>query len=307
VTTTVPASAAEPQTGAETEDGDLLNEYGAPADPDDPFLEASEAVEDADVDGRSVSLFEGDEGTLTLDQRRCLVFLMKHRYVSAELHPAEWRVLMDALVPLRSRLNDLFLDLHVDRTARIAFKRRAVPEGVGRFPTLLRDEAYGREETILLIFVRQRFRSDRADGADIVLIDRKDLLDAVARFRPPDANDHANDARRAKNAIDTLRRAGILIGTADAERLRIAPVIEVLLPVTRLREIERVLRALNGQLPDQADQPAHAQALALDLTADANDAGTDLNDDLGWIAAGDEDETVDQAVSDAAVGPGGRA
>jgi hypothetical protein len=35
----------------------------------------------------SLSLFEGDEGHLMLDQRRTLVALLKHRYISAALHP----------------------------------------------------------------------------------------------------------------------------------------------------------------------------------------------------------------------------
>ena len=110
--------------------------------------------------------------------------------------------------------------------AQIAFKRQAVPEGDGRFPTLLHDIAHTREETILLIFLRQRFRSERADGADAVLIDREELLDAVTRFRPPDANDRSGDARKVENAILSLQRSGILLRTADEQRLRVAPVIE---------------------------------------------------------------------------------
>src|SRR5229473_7022514 len=228
----------------ELESGDEFGEDGS-----DAFVDGPGVVEDADVEGRSLSLFEGDEGFLTYEQRCALVFLIKHRYISAEQHPAEWRTLIDGQVQLRSRLNDLFLDLHIDLHAQIAFKRQAVPDSDGRFPTLLHDIAHTREETILLIFLRQRFRSERADGADAVLVDREELLDAVTRFRPPDANDRSGDARKVENAIVSLQRSGILLKTADEQRLRIAPVIEVLLPLPRLHELLDTLLTLNGTPP----------------------------------------------------------
>jgi hypothetical protein len=253
----------------------------------DPFTGGPGVVEDADVDGRSLSLFEGDEGTLAYEQRRTLVFLMKHRYVSAEQHPAEWRSLLDAQVQIRSRLNDLFLDLHIDTNAQIAFKRQAVPEGDGRFPTLLHDFAHTREETILLIFIRQRFRSERADGADAVLVDREELLDAVVHFRPSDANDHAGDARKVENAIQSLQRSGILLKTGDEQRLRIAPVIEVLLPLPRLQELLDTLLNLNGRTTETV--PATREySSELELTIEPASTIVSSGEYLGWLDVADD-------------------
>ena len=84
----------------------------------------------------SFSLFEGDEGGLTVEQRRTLVLLLKHRYISAALQPAEWQTLLRSHSLLKSRLNDVFLDLHIDLHYEVAFKRQAVAEGGDRFPTL---------------------------------------------------------------------------------------------------------------------------------------------------------------------------
>lgn len=275
-----PATVLEPPApdpGGETEFGDEFDEMGS----DDAF-EGPGAVEDADVEGRSLSLFEGDVGTLTYEQRSTLVFLLKHRYISAEQHPAEWRTLIDAQVELRSRLNDQFLDLHIDQQAQVAFKRQAVPEGDGRFPTLLHDIAHTREETIMLIFLRQRFRSERADGTDAVLIDCDELLDTVTRFRPPDANDRSGDARKVENAIQSLQRCGILLKTADEQRLRIAPVIEALLPLPRLHELLDSLLTLNGTSPTDDTNAANSVAeLDLEL-ADAPPPHTATRDNKGW-------------------------
>jgi hypothetical protein len=221
----------------------------------------------------SLSLFEGDEGHLTLDQRRTLVALLKHRYISAALHPSEWRALLDCELLVKSRLNDMFLDLHVDRVRQIAFKRQAVPEGDGRaFPTLLRDSAYSREETILLVFLRQRFRSEQSAGAADVLIDAEELVSAVGHFRPAHATDRAGDGRKTDNAIESLRKAGILLRTGDPERFRIAPVIEILLPLPRLAELLDWLLGENEAPRDESQPTAQGTALgpALPDYADAD-------------------------------------
>src|SRR5487761_501137 len=208
---------------------------------DDPDAEPAErGATDGETDEgapSSLSLFEGDEGGLTLEQRKALVSLLKHRYISAARQPAEWRTLLESQLPLKSRLNDLFLDLHIDRAHQVAFKRQATPEGEGRFPTLLHDIAYTREETILLVFLRQRFRSERAYGVDEVFIDREELLAQVGHFRPAHATDQFGDTRKSENALDSLRRAGILFKTADEHRFQVSPVIEVLLPLPRLAEL----------------------------------------------------------------------
>jgi len=199
-----------------------------------------------DDTNESFSLFEGDEGGLTVEQRRTLVLLLRHRYISAALQPAEWRTLLASQSLLKSRLNDMFLDLHVDLHYEVAFKRQAVPEGGDRFPTLLHDVAYTREETILLVLLRQRLRSERANGQEIVSVDRDYLVENIAHFRPQHATDRAGDARRADGAVESLVKARVLLKTTDPDRFRIAPVIEVLLPVHRLAELLAWLREQNN-------------------------------------------------------------
>jgi hypothetical protein len=201
---------------------------------------------DLDEERTSLSLFEGDEGQLTLEQRQTLLLLLKQRYISAAQHSSAWRTLLESEMLIKSRLNDLFLDLHVDHRYELAFKRQAQPESEGRFPTLLHDTAYSREETILLVFLRQRFRSERAGGQETVLVDHDELVDNVARFRPEHATDHSGDVRRATNAVENILKARILLRTGDPNRFRISPVIEVLLPIERLHELLEWLLAANG-------------------------------------------------------------
>jgi hypothetical protein len=222
----------------------------------------------ADADSESLSLFEGDDGGLSIDQRKTLVLILKHRYISAAQQPSEWRTLLASTHLLKSRLNDLFLDLHIDHHYEVAFKRQALPEGGDRFPTLLYDAAYTREETILLVLLRQRFRSERANGQELVLVDRDNLLDNVGHFRPEHATDRSGDIRRANGAIDSLVKARVLLKTSDPDRFRVSPVIEVLLPVERLAELLEWLVAENrGETSGQGNTDNTDDTDTTDFTA----------------------------------------
>lgn len=196
-------------------------------------------------DDVSVSLFEGDEGGLEFAQRQALVTLLKQRFISARTHPRDWQVLIEHERVLRSRLNDLFLELAVDRTREVAWKRQATPETGGRFPTLLHDTAWSREETIVLVHLRDRLRSGLSSGDVRVYIDRDDILDHIQSFRPAHATDEAGDEKRARNAVVSLNKAGLLINTASEERFEISEAIEPLLPLELLRELLQTLREAN--------------------------------------------------------------
>jgi hypothetical protein len=210
--------------------------------PDDVFGGPEDASGEPERDESTFALFEGDEGRLDEPQRRALVALLRHPYVSARTHADEWRAVLDAEHQLRSRLNDLFLELHVDQDREVAFKRQARSESTRRgFPTLLRDAPYTREETIVLVYLRMRLRADARPGPDQVVVDRAEILGHVSGFRPATATDRTRDEARVAKAVDRLVTARVLLKTSDPDRFRIASVIEVLLPLERLVELDRWL------------------------------------------------------------------
>lgn len=227
-------------------------ELGVVTDPDlDPDLD------DELLDEDSVSLFEGDEGGLEYAQRHALVTLLKQRFISARTHPRDWQVLIEHERVLRSRLNDLFLDLAVDRAREVAWKRQATSETGSRFPTLLYDAAWSREETVVLVHLRDRLRAGLATGDTRVFIDREDIVEYVASFRPGHATDEAGDEKRARNAVVSVVKAGLLIGNAGDDRYEISEAVEPLLPLELLRELLEALQRANGAEtpiePDESD------------------------------------------------------
>lgn len=216
-------------------------------DPDHEDVPQDGAEDGAEpLDERSVSVFEGDEGGLEFAQRHALVTLLKQRFISARTHPRDWRTLVEHERLLRSRLNDLFLDLALDRSREVAWKRQATSETGSRFPTLLYDAAWSREETLVLVHLRDRLRAGLAGGDSRVFIDREDVVDYVASFRPTHATDEAGDEKRARNAVLSVVKSGLLIGTSSDDRYEISEAIEPLLPLELLQELLESLQRANG-------------------------------------------------------------
>lgn len=213
-------------------------------------------AEDDFLDQDSVSLFEGDEGGLEYAQRHALVTLLKQRFISARTHARDWQVLVEHERVLRSRLNDLFLDLQVDRGREVAWKRQASAEAGDRFPTLLYDAAWSREETLVLVLLRDRLRAGVAGGDARVFVDREDIVDYVASFRPPHATDVAGDEKRARNAVASIAKTGLLIASGTDERFEISEAVEPLLPLDLLQELLEALQRANSTDDPEADEPA---------------------------------------------------
>lgn len=207
------------------------------------------------ADASSVSLWEGDESGLEYRQRHALVTLLKQRFLSARTHPRDWQVLVEHERVLRSRLNDLFLDLQIDRAREVAWKRQAVSETGSRFPTMLYDAAWSREETLVLVHLRDRLRAGAATGETRMFVDREDLVEYVASFRPAHATDEAGDEKRARNAVTSLAKAGLLIPGTSEDRFEISEAVEPLLPLELLQELLEALQRANGAEapPEDAD------------------------------------------------------
>jgi hypothetical protein len=241
--------------GEVTDLTDFDHTIGVDAAGDEPDIRALYGTADGDGFDGPDPLFPGDIGTLPQPVRETLVTLLKRRYISAEHHPTDWRIVLENEPALQSRLNDLFLELVIDREYQVAYKMQATSETGTKFPTLLYIRAYSREETVLVIYLRRRLRASEQAGADAVFVDRQELLDEVATYRPPSATNRVRDEKAAANAVDMLVKDGLLLKTGDDDRYRISPIIEVLMPVEQVKRLADALRAATGldDEPDNAD------------------------------------------------------
>ena len=219
---------------------------------------AAEVADDEEFpSGPSRALWEGDQGFLTLQQRRTWVALLKNRYISPATPGGVWQTLVQDETPFHSRLNDMFLELEIDRHHQVAFKVQARPEADNKtFPTVLHDQPWSREETILLVYLRMRFRSGYG-GSEKVFVDVEEVIDHVQSYRPPTDLARSRGKSTTRSAIETVRKAGILVGKEGAQRFQISPIVEVLLTDARIEQLLTWLIDQNGEL-DPDDNPTSA-------------------------------------------------
>lgn len=241
------------------EDPDLTGELDVEID--EPWSASDRVWIDGDVqvDEAAACLFDGDEGGLEVAQRKCLVTLLKHRFITIVSHPREWATLVADPSAIRRRLNDLFLELVLDTGRQVAFKRQAVPDGGGKFPTLLYDTPWGREDTVLMVSLRLRSRADEMAGLPATFVDRADLVEHLEAMRPAGSTDHSGDTRKTNAAIERLLTAGLLLGHSTADRFQVSPALDAILPLEKLQDLLAWLRRQNGTdlpgLPEVRPEP----------------------------------------------------
>jgi len=197
-------------------------------------------VEPEAMESDVTALFAGDTGVLPYAARRALALVLQRRYLSAAAHPAEWRALLAHQTVLASRCHDMFVELVVDRDYEIAYKRQVREAGLS-IPVLLKDEPYKRIETLLMLFVRNRFRQEQGVGERAAYVDAEELVDYALGFLAQDETNLAGRRREIDNAVAALVREHVLDEVAQG-RFRVEPVVEILLPVERLRELTTWLR-----------------------------------------------------------------
>jgi len=217
---------------------------GGQVPPSDTFVE-SVPLEDEDT-----ALFAGDTGVLPVEARRVLALVLQRRYVSAAEHPADWTALLTHQQVLSSRLHDIFVELVVDRDHEIAYKRQVRSDGL-TIPVLLRDEPFKRVETLLMLYVRNRYHQEQGAGHPAAYVDAEEMTAYALGFLSHDETNLAARHREIDNAVAALVRERVLDEVA-AGRYRVGPVVEILLPVDRLRELTAWLQDGEGSA-DLAD------------------------------------------------------
>lgn len=209
--------------------------------------EVLEEQPDSDDADPTVVEFDGDTGTLHPDARGALVALLSNRFIAADTHSKEWKALKAHRYDIRSRLNDMYLDLEYDAEYEVAFKVQARnTDSTRTFPHLLRSMTWNREQTVVLVHLCTVHRSQTVAGASRAVVTAADIQAFAVSVRPKTATDHHMDAGRVERAVATLVATGLLDSTKEEGVYVISPVIRRLMPVTKLREL---LTFLTSEIP----------------------------------------------------------
>ncbi|HJG46635.1 DUF4194 domain-containing protein [Corynebacterium variabile] len=211
----------------------------------DPFV--TPVAMEEDLDG----CFAGDRGVLEPAVRRVLVRLLQRRFLSAEKHPADWTVLLDNQQVIESRLHDLFVRLVVDADRGLAYKQQVRADetdetAVSDIPVLLRDEAYTRAETLVLVCLRSVWQRESTAGEPSARVDVEEVEQTVLTYFTESDGDIARRQKSVRRALERLRHEGIVEEETEGRYL-ISPLIEIVLSAQKLRELADWLSAQTAQ------------------------------------------------------------
>lgn len=214
-------------------------------------------------------LFAGDRGVLDPDVRRVLVRLLQRRFLLADRSRAEWAVLLENQHLIESRLHDVFVRLVVDHDRGVAYKEQVRSDEL-EIPILLRDEAYSRAETLVLVHLRTVYQRETTAGEGSARVDIEEIEQtALTYFTASDGNT-ARRQKTIRGAVNRLRQDGILDEESEG-RYRISPLVEIVLSSPRLNELKDWL--------EERSQAGEAASLELDAEESDGAAPDDFEAD----------------------------
>jgi len=213
---------------------DQLEAVDASGETDGPFIETVSMEDDPE------ELFAGDRGVLDPAVRRVLVRLLQRRFLLADRQQAEWAVLMENQQVIESRLHDLFVRLIVDLDRGVAYKQQVRSDEL-EVPILLKDDAYTRTETLVLVYLRTVYQRESSAGENSARVDVEEVEQTVLTYVTEADGDIARRQRSIRTALARLASEG-LVDEESEGRYRISPLVEIVLSADRLRELDQWLR-----------------------------------------------------------------
>jgi len=213
-------------------------------------------IEPASASARDKGLFDGDTGALPLDARRALCQLLSGPSVDAARHNQLWPAVLRYEAQLRSHLNDLFLELVLDRDAGVAFTRQA-DTGELETPVLLRSSPLTFIDSVLLLHLRQQLAEADAQGHRAV-VEETVLVDALSVYEKNLSTDRAGFNKRVAASITKMKENHVLEKLRGSDdRYEVSPALKLLFSVEdvqNLAQIYRQLREADEATQDAADE-----------------------------------------------------
>ncbi|RDS78769.1 DUF4194 domain-containing protein [Dyella monticola] len=204
---------------------------------------------------RNGALFESDTGALPLDARRALCQLLIGPSIDGRHNPL-WSAVLRFEAQLRAHLNDLFLELVLDREAGVAFTRQA-DTGELDTPVLLRSSPLTFIDSVLLLYLRQQLAEADAQGHRAV-VEESVLVDALSVYEKNVSTDRAGFNKRIAASIAKMKENHVLEKLRGSEdRYEVSPALKLLFSaedVQNLANVYRQLREADDATQDVADE-----------------------------------------------------
>ncbi|WP_294179460.1 DUF4194 domain-containing protein [uncultured Schumannella sp.] len=195
------------------------------------------------LDQSEPGLWPGDAGVLAHQSRRALVSLVKGPYLARSQRRELWEALLADQESIRSRLNDMFLDLIIDLEQELAFVK---PAELDDAPEVVRTRTLTFLDTATLLVLRQALLLDEGRGR--VLIGLEEVAEHLAVYRK--SRDEPDFRKRVNASWATMLKLGLLHQT-DTERAEISPIVRYLIDGPRVATIQATYERLADNAPQR--------------------------------------------------------
>lgn len=194
-------------------------------------------------------LWAKDTGTLPEKSRRTLLELVKGPYLSRAASQQNWETLLADEVSISSRLNDMFLDLVIDREAEFAFVRNAIGDEI-ELPKAARTVSLTFVDTLMLLELR---RSMLASQDARPYVDKVDIFYQLQTFRPANKDEisFTRNLNAAWGRMQNTLRVTHSVGHGD-DRVEISPIVRLLIDADQARALQAAFEkaATSGVVDD---------------------------------------------------------
>ncbi len=227
----------------------------------------------------AAALWPGDTGLIGEQTRRALLELIKGPYLSGVKAPALWSALLADEVGIRSRLNELFLELVVDRVGEFAFVRNVSTTEL-KLPSTVRTAALTFLDTAMLLVLRQMLLAGEGDGR--VIVGQEDVFEQLRVYRTVDRDETDFNKRlnstwlKMKNTLRVIHQAGA------EDRAEISPVLRLIVDAEQIAAISGEYRRIaegSGSRLDLDSGSDGALAASIADVGGVDDTDADLTDD----------------------------
>lgn len=180
---------------------------------------------------------------LLVETRRVLVQLLTGPFVDGRRHTQVWPLLLRDEAILRSRLEELFLELVIDLDQEVAFTRQLELDEQD-VPRLLRRVRLTFIESVLLLYLRQELLQATGDGERAV-VSVGDMNEHLLVYERATNLDRATFQRRSQRAIEKMKEHNLLqkIG-GDDDRYEISPTLKLLFTAEDVQRLTRLYETM---------------------------------------------------------------
>ncbi|MDR0355045.1 MAG: DUF4194 domain-containing protein [Deltaproteobacteria bacterium] len=293
----------------EADDSDTDESYAEYASDDASYAGAQEIPPGA--------LFSDDKGRMPLGARLAICRLLMGPYIDRQTQKGRelWRDLIKYQSAIESWLGEIFLELAIDKDQGVAFisqiRHAELPEGV---PKLIRRKKINFLESVLLIFLRQKFFESETQGERPVVTE-SEMIEYLKNYESKDSTDSAKVMDRIRTTIASIQQKYYLLKKTRsyAESYHISPTLKLIIsPETiemfmetykaveeaRLETLKKTARRRGGVMAETAEEtgrtsPGPKSGQAADESpksplAKPDSSGIDLSDEKGRGASAED-------------------